>query len=247
MAYRILAILIFAGSFFISSCQKIPDPVTSDGIIAGYAGLTASTKDDSIVVTAKGPYGKASIKTDVNGMFKFRGVGNGTYTLSYSKDGYGTIRQYGIQVFGNDSVAVSFVRLFKAYPDYKIPEFERVYIGAMPRSSATNCLILTTKQKLGYFPLVFFMSDSKDVTYRNFKYSLADYYVRGPFETPNNDIIYINLDYLPFNHGEKVYIMGYVCNKEEYLSGYFDRYSGFEALSTLLTEKHTPVMEFVIP
>jgi hypothetical protein len=246
MGNRIL-ILIFFGSIFFSSCRKIPDPITKNGIIAGYAGLYPNSIDDSIEVTARGPYGKASTMTDINGLFKFKGLGNGTYSLIYSKPGYGSIRQYGLQMFGNDSIRVEYVRLFKTYDDYKIPEFERVYIGAMPRSSATNCLILTTKQKLGYFPLLFFMSTGKEVNYRNFKYTEGHYWVRGPFETPNYDIIYIELNYLPFNHGDKVYLIGYVCNLDEFDSGFFDRYTGYPALSTLMPDNHTPVMEFILP
>jgi hypothetical protein len=185
--------------------------------------------------------------TDINGLFKFKGLGNGTYSLTYSRPGYGSIKQYGIQILGDDSVRVEFVSLFKTYSDYKIPEIERIYIGAMPRSSATNCLILTTKQKLGYFPILFFMSTGKEVNYRNFKYVTGHYWVRGPFETPNYDIIYIELDYLPFNHGDKIYLIGYVCNLDEYDRGYFDRYTGYEALSTLMAGNHTPVMEFILP
>jgi hypothetical protein len=37
------------------------------------------------------------------------GLGNGTYYIDYRKEGYGTVRQYGIQLFGNDTARIGYI------------------------------------------------------------------------------------------------------------------------------------------
>lgn len=237
--------MIIQGCFL--SCESGPEPVTENSTIAGYAGLDRFIKDDSIMVVATGPYGKNVAVTDKNGLYKFTGLGNGTYSLAIMKEGYGTIKQYGIQLFGYDSVKVASVRLFKLYTDYKIPVIYKISTGPLPRSNIYNCLILSTHQKLGYFPLLFFLSSDKNVNFKTYKYCIGQYFVTGPFESVKDDIIYMELNKLPFKSGEEVFLIGYVCNLDEFQSGYFDRFLGTETLSTFESDKHTPVMSFIMP
>jgi len=232
---------------FLCSCERNPEPLTENSILVGYAGHSSSNRDDSITVVAKGPYGTKSLTTDINGFYKFTGLGNGTYTLSFMRDGFGTIKQYGIQLFGGDSVRAYNVRLFRLITGYTVPDFVKISFGPIPRSNSSEHLILSTHQKLGYFPLLFFMSKNRNVNNVVFNYIEGNYWVMGPFEKPNYDAIYIELRNLPFKSGEEVFIIGYVCNLDEFRVGYVDTYLGIDIFSTLKADQHTPVMSFIMP
>jgi hypothetical protein len=242
-----LFIIISATSLF-SSCKKGPEPLSENSVISGTARTYNSSENDTITVVANGPYGSSSQVTSAGGSYTFNGLGNGTYRLDFIKKGYGTIRQYGIQLFGYDTVKAIGVSLFRTYSSYKIPEFKRITFGTKPRAFPEYmCVVLETNQILGYFPMLFFLSTDKNVTYRSFQKCSGDYWVYGPYETIKEDKIYIELQSLPFASGSEVFIIGYVCNQDEYYYGYFDRYLGYEEWSTLESNKHTPVMSFIMP
>ncbi len=87
-----------------SSCKKDPDPLFTNSVINGDVNICCMyDSSDNIKVTAKGPFGNKTAMTDNSGRYSIRGLGNGTYSLEYTKDGYGTSHQYGVQLFGNDS------------------------------------------------------------------------------------------------------------------------------------------------
>jgi hypothetical protein len=52
---------------------------------------------------------------------------------------------------------------------------------------------------------------------------------------------------LPFNSGEKIYAIGYVCNPWEYNQAPINTYTGKLLLSTLEREKFTNKISFVMP
>jgi hypothetical protein len=52
---------------------------------------------------------------------------------------------------------------------------------------------------------------------------------------------------LTFKSGTEVFLIAYVGNPEEILNGYFDSFLGVEQFSTLIPEKHSQVMSFIMP
>jgi hypothetical protein len=68
-------------------------------------------KHDNVLVTALGN-GHYTTKTDVNGRFEFKGIPAGTYELDMEKEGFNTMKQFGIQHLGGEPT------LLGQYPDY---------------------------------------------------------------------------------------------------------------------------------
>jgi hypothetical protein len=243
---RIFLILIIQVSFIFSSCEKKPEPLYTNSVITGYSNVYESIGEDmDITVVAYGPYGQSAIHTGEGGNYAITGLGNGTYMLDFIKEGYGTIRKYGIQLFGNDTVYAGQVLLFKKYDSYKLPVFRGVTI-----ETRGNLYIVVEPDKLGFeavTPLVFFMDVEKSVDYKNYTYSTGNFIKWRPDQISDYFNLYIAADYLPFKSGTEVFIIGYVCNPNEINNGYFDKYLGIEELSTLIPEKHSQVMSFIMP
>ena len=117
------------------SCEKEPVPLTTNSVIKGRVYGVYPETDEGFLVTAYGPYGNSSAYTDVNGYFQIKGIGNGTYYVEYSKEGYGTIRQYNIQVFGNDTVTAYVVQMYKLPSSLKLPYLRKCYTDVIPKSN----------------------------------------------------------------------------------------------------------------
>lgn len=249
MRNRLFCFIFISVISLIFSCKKEPEPIYSDSSITGVAHVFNSYDNDTITVIATGPYGSISQVTDKDSRYNFEGLGNGTYRLDFMKDGYGTIHQYGIQLFGFNEVMAPATHLFRKYSKYEIPVFSGINFGVRPRAFPEQmCVIISSKQQLGYFPLLFYLSTDENVSYQNYQVCIGNYDVYGPFETVKDDKIYIGLNLIPFSSGSKVYLTGYVCNKSEYTyDGYIDRYLGKLALSTFEADKQTPVMNFIMP
>ena len=218
----------------------------TNSIIDGYADVYQSMGENSnIKVVASGPYGQTSAQTGEGGHYKITGLGNGTYRLDFKKEGYGTIRKYGIQLYGNDTMYAGQVNLFKRYDSYKLPVFRGVTI-----ETRGNVYIVVEPDKLGFevvTPIVFFMDPEKSVDYKNYTFSCGNYYIWRPDQSYDYFNLYIDSNRLPFKSGTEVFIIGYVCNPNEIDNGYFDKYLGLDELSTLIPEKHSQVMSFRMP
>ena len=173
------------------------------------------------------------------------GLGNGTYRLDFTKEGYGTIRKYGIQLYGNDTANAGSINLFKKYDSYKLPDFSGV-----TTETRGNVYIVVQPIKLGFetvTPVVFFMDTKKSVDYKNYTFSTGNYYIWRADQSYDYFNFYILSGSLPFKSGTEVFIIVYVANPNELSNGYFDKYLGIDQLSTLVPEKHSQVMSFKMP
>ncbi len=239
------------------SCEKEPVPLTTNSVIKGRVYGVYPETDEGFLVTAYGPYGNSSAYTDVNGYFQIKGIGNGTYYVEYSKEGYGTIRQYNIQVFGNDTVTAYVVQMYKLPSSLKLPYLRKCYTDVRPRYyPEKQWICFDTDVTLHYadkFGMDFMlcMDTSDDVSWD--RYKLVDFTWSGQY---NGDswsfyidpeiIRYQNSGNFPFKSGEKVYVRGYPCNKGE-ASGYLDTYLGKRQFSTLDKTRSTNVVSFIMP
>lgn len=234
----------FISLILFSSCKKDPDPLFTNSVIIGDVNICCRyDSSDNIKVTAKGPFGNKTALTDNSGRYSIRGLGNGTYSLEYTKDGYGTSHQYGVQLFGNDSVFLWSFYLFKKIENFNVPGFIEIdphfehwgiyYIGLKSNMMERN------------HNLAFFMDMNNKVSYKT--YSYLNTLVESTEDESTGSVFLFYPDYLPFKSGSTVYMIAYVCSEFELGYGYFDDYYGGIQLTTLQPDNHSEVLSFVMP
>ncbi len=233
--------VLFAG------CEKDPVPLTTNSVIYGIA--RADYEGGGVTVTAFGPYGNKSSVTDEDDNFSIGGLGNGTYYLEYMKEGFGTLRQYSIRVFGNDTVRAYITQLYRMPELVYPPALLRAYTGVRPRSYPEKTWIAIDtdfrQEEINkkIYQMVLFFSDKKDVSWSSSRQS-------GFFhDLQFNDqllTIYIDIPRMKFKTGTTVYVIAYPCNNQEN-SPYLDTYLGRLIYSTLDKDHPSNVVSFVMP
>jgi hypothetical protein len=245
--------LLLAGAFLLLSlagCEKDAGPLTSDSVIRGDASLFFLDYSEpiNIHVTVTGPYGQKSTDTDASGNFLVDGLDNGTYYVDFSQEGYGTLRQYGIQLLGGDTIRVHGATLFKL-PQGDLARFVKAYTAQREDhdTPANFVCIETNLSELTSQPLqiLIYMNTTPDVAWNNYEcyYPATDV----DFAQVNVLTIYINPDALPFVSNTKVYLRGYPCNVQEYIYGFLDTYLGEKKFSTLDKSRSTEILSFIMP
>jgi hypothetical protein len=199
-------------------------------------------KSPDINIIATGPYGKANGVTKPDGSFILDGLGNGTYRLDFTKEGYGTIKLYGLQLFGGDTISLATFHIFKKYDTFVLPAFTKisVEVSAYPR-----VVIETDRIFEGSFqmPVVVFLDSKKNVSYNSLPCRTL-----SPMGWDQGRIsLVFDTDQLPFESGTTVYLIAYVGNPAEIVNGYTDSFLGVEEYSTLIPEKHSQVLSFIMP
>jgi hypothetical protein len=243
---KITGILIFL--ILITGCDKLPEPLSTNGAISGDVYADSSGREVyGIKVKATGPYGENSLVTQ-NESYKLEGLGNGTYDLEFSKEGYGTIHQYGLQVFGDETVYAASARLFSVPTITLMPRFIKAYPVKVSNSpfNHTNVKIemaVTNTNPWG-LPIILLMSNSRDVAWNNF-----EFFYPGNTGYTGNPLPYLYVSTnLPFEHGSEVFIRGYLGNPKECSSGgYLDTYHGRIVFSTLDKSMFTNIVSFIMP
>lgn len=224
------------------SCgEEYPEPLFTNSVIQGSIDFYYSYDEapENITVTALGPYQEETALTNSAGDFQINELGNGTYKLEISKEGFGTKYQYGIQLFGNDTVGVR-DELYERVTG-KLPTLYEIHTQDSYSWLNETKIVITTSRSQGDIPARVFMSEDDDVSYRNFQCTrLAHSVKRNGF-----DKILLFVENLPFDSGKKVFLRVYICNPHEY--GYFNKYTGMLTFSTLEKDEHSSVMSFTMP
>jgi len=218
----------------------------TSSVIRGRIGLGYSSegegRPEDILVTTLGPYGKLTGLTNSSGNFEITGLGNGTYRLEISKEGYGTKYQYGIQLFGDDTAQVRdelYERVEGTMPNLISVETQNTSFTWLHENSIA---ITTNFTATAIVPARAFMADYKDVDYKHFQWTgVARSLNRSGF----NKMMFI-IERIPLESGKKIYVRLYICNPDE-MYGYFNSYTGVYTFSTLEVDKHSPVMDFIMP
>lgn len=223
----------------------------ANSVITGYSDVWESMGESTnIRVVAYGPYGQQETMTGDGGQFVISGLGNGTYMLDFIKEGFGTIRKHSIQLFGNDTAHVGQVFLFKKYDNFVLPDFVKISTGLIWNSHAVILETSMTAANGGiipFIPVVIYLDSLKTVSWQNFSMVYPNVEATYPPSGGEKLIFYIRTDYLQYKSGTEVFFIAYVANPNEIYNGYFDKYLGIEQLSTLLPEKHSEVMSFIMP
>ncbi len=242
---------LFLFTIFNQGCEKDPDPLTTHGVIRGSVGLYSnySGKPVNIKVTANGPYGSKSTTAESDGSFIIDRLGNGTYYIDYSMDGYGSRREYNIPVFDDDTVYARGTLLFEKKGTY-VPKLLKAYIGHNPAyvPLIMSVCIETNVNNDGTvygLDLMLFLDTNQDVAWNrnSFNYPAWDAHLNDK----NVFTIYLDLERMPFKSGTRVYVKGYPCNHEEFGYGFLDTYLGIPDYSSLDKSKSTNVVSFILP
>lgn len=94
-------LLVLLGMLSCSSSDDgtTPDPITSSdirGFVNLYDELTTQIANNGMKVTVEGTDPEKSALTDTDGEYTITDVPFGTYTLAYSKSGYGTFKRFEV-------------------------------------------------------------------------------------------------------------------------------------------------------
>jgi hypothetical protein len=225
----------------------------TNSVISGKSILFWSNYDQNtdIKVVATGPYGQSSAMTGEEGQYQITGLGEGTYSLSFIKDGYGTLKMNSIQLFGNDTVYVGSVSLFKKY-DFPMPAITKVSVETNPRFGQEPVLILetsiTSQTIVPTVPIILYLDSLESVSCNKYTQLLG--YINAAFSDRGEgkiDLVVHPMNIFPFRKGTKVYFQAYMANPEELMYGYFDSYLGVSQVSTLMPDRHSNVLSFVMP
>jgi hypothetical protein len=216
-------------------------------VLKGYAFTSDyETSYAGTNITAYGPYGSTTTTTDESGQFTFGGLGNGTYRLEYSRNGYGTIVRYNVRLFGNDTVEIGWINIFRRYDSFVLPAFLNVSTGTESYNAKTVYIETSMSTYTYPLPVVIFTDTLNTLTYK----SSHNYRTVYPLSSLTNTqrILFAFESYgMPFRKGAKVYLIAYVCNSDEIIYAYLDQYLGIPQFSTLVPDKHSDVMSFIMP
>ena len=247
-----LAIIAVVLSFLCSSCKKDPEPLYSKGMITGSVRTYDGSDATNTRIVAHGPYGNPSAMSDSDGKYKLPGLGNGTYEIEFSKEGYGKKFVQGIQVLGNDTISLN-IRLIKK-ADYSMPKLSTVlYYSSFPNMDEYSIAIVTdipdTVNK--EMQIRVFVSDVKDVSNLNYIHSDQAHAVKRENNTQvlvvtaNPQIVNSGGEHV-YKKGQTLYLIAYVCNKLEE-GGEFNEYYGLPVFSTVDEQQHSKVIEIKAP
>jgi hypothetical protein len=228
------------------SCSELPDPLFTKSVIQGniHCYYISGSPDDNISVTARGPYGDRTALTNSEGYFQIGGLGNGTYKLVISKEGFGTKYHYGIQLFGDDTASLH-DEIYERISGFKLPALKEIYTRhSNDWLNASTIAIVTNIDATGYtpdMPVRVFMADFENVSYKNYQCTRRAFALaRGGYEN-----LMLLVEDLPFESRKEIFLIAYVCNPFE--EGYFDYYTGVWTFSTMEPEERSEVLSFTMP
>jgi hypothetical protein len=243
-------LLFMALGLFLQTCEKDPEPLTTNSAITGNVYWYDGNDEGKFTITARGPYGSKSIEGDNWQDFIIDKLGNGTYCVEFSKEGYGTYVRCNVQLFGNDTVRVPQVELLQKPADFEMPVLTGVYIS-YPDFSFPPSPILTIEtdanDKNMCPSLMFFFSRTADVSWNKYQGFQSGWH--QSFDPVKKVwLIYLDTPFLngiQVHSGEIFYLMAYACGLMD--RGYLDTSLGIEVFSTLDKKRSSNVLDFTLP
>ena len=244
---KLSLITSIAGMIITFSCAEDDlQPLFTNSVIKGHVRFNYPDQPPvNIGISTHGPYQKKSALTDSSGYYEISGLGNGTYELEFFKEGYGIKYDYGIQLFGNDTI-IRNEELYERVKGWsKLPEFHEIHDRITYPWVREGCIVITTnwsvdKMPEGSTPIRVFLDDHENVSFMNYKCTRRGNFLRRR----GFDYLLLKVDDLPFKYGQEIFLITYVCNPED--EGYLNSYLGVWIFSTLENDKHSPVMYFTM-
>jgi hypothetical protein len=242
---KIKTILFSLAFISLFSCKKetieIPAPTLLydiSGSVSLYDDGVTMVSDSGMLVSIEGSNPLVSATTDANGDFRLEEVEKGTYTLSYSKTGYGTYKIFGVDHTTNDPTIITMT------PSLGQKSATQV---SMTQANVINDTVVITANtnpagNIGtsvYTRLLF--SKNSNLGAMNFEYFT-------PVYVSNNNPISIRfsaaeLISFGFQKGDKIYVN--VSGESFWGNDYFDPNMGHQIFPNLLYSAE--IVDFIVP
>jgi hypothetical protein len=218
-----VSVFLFNAVFF--SCNKDELLPALKGSLVGYVYTFdefASLLDDhsNVKVTALG-LDHFSTRTDKNGRFEFKDLPASTYELQFEKDGFGTLKQFGIQHLGGKptTLGLNFDPSLNgsAFFIYRMPTAEIVNLSVDKDTLTTNLAFSTAAPD--YLSSLLYFSKNE-----GFETAEAQFVSQVFLEKKNN--LYKGRIYdigSHFVNGEKVYFRVCELNRRSAITLYVTR------------------------
>jgi hypothetical protein len=236
--------LILMGLILLAGCgENMPEPVTTNSAIQGYA-RDGHGGDVGAEVTAIGPYGRKTVTTNANGYFFIDELGNGTYDLEYTKEGYGTYKKFGFQLFGGDTLNAGYVDIYPRYETRTIPLLTDFTDHRELTGFSADALVIRTNRKENLPPIRFFIGFDNKVNFENYEYTMGASQLNRMGE-PNRLYVLHYFYQLPLESGQAVYLTAYICTGGD--NGYLDLHKNKRVFPTLVQDSKTSVFKYEIP
>lgn len=227
---------LFSIVLFLSSCNSKgptgPEGPKLKGDILGYVILVdadGSQPSNRGNVTVAVDGAGISTQTDVMGKFVLSSIETGTYTITYSKSGYGSSKTVQYQFVGGGQALIT--NVFLCQP----PSFKVSSLSALPSSNSVTLTATLSEPVNGQRRVFLFFGRSSEVSSNpaNYEYSTS---FSQTFTNGSYTFGYAwTTTFRPagFPSGSTVYIVAYGANEGFYNSGYVDASTGHFIYSNL--------------
>jgi hypothetical protein len=239
--YHKIHFLITGTILFLTACEKDElEPLFSEGILKGTTYYFDETVFhggplplDNVTIKAKGPYGSKTALTNADGEYEINNLGNGTYEIEFLKEGWGALKYYSVQIYGNEVLTYD-QRMWKR-PEFAMPVLEF-------QTEEDNGEYVTFRSNLPAGasevpPLRAFFSKTSDVSCIKYDYTSAgDNYVAG-------DHFYYRFNAWDFPN-QQGYIIIYLCAFEDQGVYGYDYFLDVVTFPSIDPKKHSQVFKF---
>jgi hypothetical protein len=252
MKYSIVLLLMFV--IGCATEPKIPNP--SLGSLSGNALLYSQTGSilpisSGITVTAEGT-GKTAVTND-SGKWTISGLAAGTYTFTFTKSGFGSMKQFDFTTAGKDTISSEEIDLCQPVSD--LINFQRLIINLSALDS------IPSYEVIGAMEPPFLQSRSVVLCMSADSASLASDPASAPLLVPfvmmgsgyDGDFTWNSTNAFtakakPFAHGAKVFATICISGEgpeAEYLSNYFDPHTDRQVYTAI--KEHSQILSIVMP
>ena len=243
-------------TIFAAGCSKGPTGPAGPALNGALTGLVTLVNSDgsqpsnrdSVTVSIEGT--SMSTQTDASGMWLIDNVKTGTYTISFSKSGYGITKSVQYQFAGGGEKNLGLVYLCQS-PTFSISNLTRLGNSNARTDSTSIYFGITTSTSTVVGPYRTYLVLSPDSGISSIP-ALSSY---AAFFTTNiaNGMDSADIRLTPsivaaggFNPGDTVYAAAYAANAGSNNSGYLDTSTG-KTVYTNLCSIRSNVVKFVIP
>jgi hypothetical protein len=222
---KLIPVIVTVLALIATGCKNTITQPDLTGSLVGFVYTFdeyANLQDDhsKVIVTALG-MDHFSTRTDKNGRFEFKDLPAGTYELNFEKEGFGTLKQFGIQHLGGKPtiLGMSFDQSINgsAFFIYRMPTIEIANLS-IEKDTLTAELVFSTATPEFHTLQVYY---SNKETFETSEAQLVNLVF---LEKKNN--LYKGKIYnteLHFTMGEKVYFRACELNRRSGITLYYNK------------------------
>ncbi|WP_396176141.1 carboxypeptidase-like regulatory domain-containing protein [Flavobacterium sp.] len=245
-----MKLLPFSWSFIlillITSCNSNDDSPAAatraniSGSVNLYNESTNQVDNSNMTVSVLGTMPLNSAVTDAQGKFVLSNVPFGTYTLEYTKNGYGTYKKFGV-VHGTNGQATALT----ATPS--LGQVSTTSITGITASTSANQVVLSISTNPGGSAanrryIRYFLSTSQSVSATNYSYYSPVFTSQiNPFE---KTILATELISAGFTSGQQVYVRAY---GDSFWDNAYDSPEFNRRIFPNLNANTVPAATFIVP